>query len=77
MLLFMHVHVFQPRFRATLCQCPETAAERTEMAVAIGNRINDLRSVLQTTEAHSVTQLNEIAQELDVWQTKVRLQCGC
>lgn len=59
-------------FRATLYQCPETAAERQEMTVAIHNRINDLQSVLQTTEAHSVTQLNEIALELDTWQTKVR-----
>lgn len=67
---FMCLHVYS--FRATLYQCPETAAERQEMTVAIENRISDLQSVLQTTEAHSVTQLNEIALELDTWQTKVR-----
>ncbi len=60
------------RFRATLYQCPETAAERTQMVVQVQARISDLQSVLHTTEEHSVTQLTEIAQELDTWQTKVR-----
>ena len=58
-------------FRATLYQCPETAAERREMSVAVEQRIRDLYSVLQTMEQHSITQFNEIAQELDTWQMKV------
>ena len=58
-------------FRATLYQCPETAAERQEMAAAVSNRITDLQSVLQTTLDHSISQLEEIAQEIDVWQQKV------
>jgi len=41
------------------------------MTVAVANRIHDLQSVLKTTEDHSITQLAEIAQEIDVWQTKV------
>ena len=61
------------RFHATLYQCPETAPEREEMTVAVANRINDLQSVLRTTEDHSLTQLQEIGQEIDTWQTKVRL----
>lgn len=64
-------HPFSLRFHATLYQCPETANEREEMSVAVSNRINDLNSVLRTTEDHSVTQLQEIAQELDTWKTKV------
>ena len=58
-------------FRATLYQCPETATERQEMMAAVNNRIYDLQSVLKTTEDHSITQLTEVAQEIDVWQTKV------
>jgi len=41
------------------------------MTVAVANRIHDLQSVLKTTEDHSITQLAEIAQEIDIWQTKV------
>ena len=41
------------------------------MSAAVSNRINDLTSVLQTTEDHSVTQLQDIAMELDTWKTKV------
>ena len=58
-------------FRATLYQCPETAAERQEMSVAVSNRISDLQSVLQTTLDHSNSQLQEIAKEIDIWQQKV------
>ena len=71
LLLKMMLHFF--RFHATLYQCPETAPEREEMTVAVANRINDLQSVLRTTEDHSLTQLQEIGQEIDTWQTKV---CG-
>ena len=33
------------RFRATLYQCPESAAERYEMVESVVNRINDLETV--------------------------------
>ena len=65
------------RFHATLYQCPETAPEREEMTVAVANRINDLQSVLRTTEDHSLTQLQEIGQEINTWQTKVYHSGGC
>ena len=65
------------RFHATLYQCPETAPEREEMTVAVANRINDLQSVLRTTEDHSLTQLQEIGQEINTWQTKVCRSGGC
>jgi V-type H+-transporting ATPase subunit a len=58
-------------FRATLYQCPETPDERREMETAVSNRIVDLENVLQTTQDHSVTQLEEIGQQLDMWQQKV------
>lgn len=59
-------------FRATLYQCPETALERDEMQAAVTNRISDLQSVLHTTQQHSVTQLTDVAQDIDIWQTKVK-----
>jgi V-type H+-transporting ATPase subunit a len=59
-------------FRATLYQCPETSGEREQMTVAVSNRIRDLESVLHTTEEHSFTQLQEVAVDIDAWQTKVR-----
>ena len=58
------------RFRATLYQCPETSGEREQMTVAVSNRIRDLESVLHTTEQHSLTQLQEVALDIDSWQTK-------
>ena len=42
------------------------------MTVAVSNRIRDLESVLHTTEEHSLTQLNEVAMDIDSWQTKAR-----
>ena len=54
------------------------------MSGAVRNRVNDLNTVLKTTEDHSVTQLEEIAQEIDTWKTKVWVcvgvgvcVCGC
>ena len=58
-------------FRATLYQCPETTPERRKMMDAVGHRIGDLRSVLGTTEEHSMSQLSEIAKDLHIWETKV------
>jgi V-type H+-transporting ATPase subunit a len=59
-------------FRATLYQCPETAAERQKMQVAVSQRIEDLRSVLDTTQEHCKAQLGEIGKDLDMWQARVR-----
>ena len=59
------------RFRATLYQCPESAQERADMSAAVNNRIVDLQLVLQTTQDHSNTQLEDIAQEVDTWRQKV------
>lgn len=59
------------RFRATLYQCPETSGEREQMTVAVSNRIRDLESVLHTTEEHSFTQLQEVAVDIESWETKV------
>ena len=59
-------------FHATLYQCPEKASERQEMTRAVGQRISDLESVLETTEQHSVTQFTEIAKDLSIWETKVK-----
>ncbi|CAI8046850.1 V-type proton ATPase 116 kDa subunit a1 [Geodia barretti] len=42
------------------------------MSVAVSNRINDLMTVLRTTEDHSITQLQEIALELDTCRRKVK-----
>ena len=60
-------------FHATLYQCPETAAERDKMNVAVAQRIEDLQSVLQTSKEHCTSQLKEIAEDLDMWQMKVRI----
>ena len=49
----------------------ETAAERQEMTRAMANRIDDLESMLNTTEAHSMTQLSEVGKDLDIWEMKV------
>lgn len=43
------------------------------MTVAVSNRIRDLESVLHTTEQHSLTQLQEVALDIDSWETKASL----
>lgn len=58
-------------FRATLYECPPTAAKRREMSMAVSGRINDLTTVLQQTKDHSVTQLEEIAGQIETWKQKV------
>ena len=40
------------RFRATLYPCPETPAERREMAIGVMTRIEDLNTVLSQTQDH-------------------------
>ena len=37
--------LFPFRFRATLYPCPDTAAERREMAIGVTTRIEDLQTV--------------------------------
>ena len=37
--------LFPFRFRATLYPCPDTAAERQEMAIGVTTRIEDLQTV--------------------------------
>ncbi len=63
-------------FRATLYQCPETAEERQKMSMAVSQRMEDLTSVLDTTEEHYRSQMSAIGKDMDVWQTKVGLG-GC
>lgn len=65
------------RFQATLYQCPETSGEREQMTVAVSNRIRDLESVLHTTEEHSFTQLQEVAVDIESWETKVMSSLKC
>lgn len=43
-MLFMHIS----RFRASLYPCPETAAERREVAIGVETRIEDLQNVRST-----------------------------
>ncbi len=73
--IYVHVHTIFLRFRATLYQCPELADERAQMVGQVAARMSDLQSVLKTTQEHSITQLAEIAQDLDTWQTKVGKIC--
>ena len=42
------------------------------MTRAVGQRISDRESVLETTEQHSVTQFTEIAKDLSIRETKVK-----
>lgn len=37
--------MFLLSFRATLYPCPDSAAERREMAIGLGTRIEDLQTV--------------------------------
>jgi len=41
------------------------------MTQAVSQRIEDLRSVLETTEQHSVSQLTKVAKDLKKWETQV------
>ncbi len=59
-------------FRATLYQCPNTAAERQEITKAVNQRISEINNVLAKSEDQCKDQLNKIASELHKWRTKVR-----
>ena len=58
-------------FRATLYECPATAAKRREMALAITGRIDDLNMVLHQTQDHSLSQLEDIARQIEKWKQQV------
>jgi V-type H+-transporting ATPase subunit a len=58
-------------FRATLYDCPPTAAKRREVALAIIGRIDDLNMVLGQTQEHSLARLQEVAHQIDGWKQKV------
>lgn len=59
-------------FRATLYQCPDSVVERNEMVANVETRINDLETVLEQTREHSRMQLQEIAEDIDTWNTKIK-----
>ncbi|XP_077993119.1 V-type proton ATPase 116 kDa subunit a 1-like isoform X2 [Glandiceps talaboti] len=58
-------------FRATLYPCPETQAERREMAMGVMTRIEDLQTVLGQTQDHRHRVLASAAKNLKVWFIKV------
>ncbi|CAG0882372.1 unnamed protein product [Darwinula stevensoni] len=59
-------------FRATLYPCPETPAERREMAMGVMTRIEDLNTVLSQTQDHRHRVLVAAAKNLHNWWIKVR-----
>merc|ERR1712012_307985 len=59
-------------FRATLYPCPETPAERREMAIGVMTRIEDLNTVLGQTNDHRHRVLVAAAKNIKVWFIKVR-----
>ncbi|XP_052803903.1 V-type proton ATPase 116 kDa subunit a 1-like isoform X2 [Mya arenaria] len=59
-------------FRATLYPCPETQAERREMAIGVMTRIEDLNTVLGQTQDHRHRLLVAAAKNIKVWFIKVR-----
>ncbi|XP_070537100.1 V-type proton ATPase 116 kDa subunit a 1-like isoform X4 [Ptychodera flava] len=58
-------------FRATLYPCPETQAERREMAMGVMTRIEDLQTVLGQTQDHRHRVLASAAKNIKVWFIKV------
>ncbi|KAK2181481.1 hypothetical protein NP493_396g01015 [Ridgeia piscesae] len=58
-------------FRATLYPCPETPAERREMAIGVMTRIEDLNTVLGQTQDHRHRVLVAAAKNIKVWYIKV------
>lgn len=59
-------------FRATLYPCPETAAERREMAIGVNTRIEDLQTVLEETRDHRHRLLVTVAKNINQWFIKVK-----
>nr|XP_020656087.1 V-type proton ATPase 116 kDa subunit a [Pogona vitticeps] len=59
-------------FRATVYPCPESAAERREMATGVNTRIEDLNTVITQTESHRQSLLKEASANLWSWGIKVK-----
>ncbi|GAB6031884.1 hypothetical protein CHUAL_010280 [Chamberlinius hualienensis] len=59
-------------FRATLYPCPETPADRREMAIGVMNRIEDLTTVLGQTKDHRRRVLLAASKNIRNWFIKVR-----
>ena len=60
------------RYRAVLYPCPETPAERREMAIGVMSRIEDLKTVLGQTQDHRHRVLVAAAKNVRMWFTKAR-----
>ncbi|KAK7080088.1 Unc-32p [Halocaridina rubra] len=58
--------------RATMYPCPESHAERTEMAQGVKGRLDDLRTVLSQTTDHRRRVLEAAAKHMRTWFIKVR-----
>eukprot|EP00117_Sycon_ciliatum_P047223 scpid96574/ scgid33746/ V-type proton ATPase 116 kDa subunit a isoform 1; Clathrin-coated vesicle/synaptic vesicle proton pump 116 kDa subunit; Vacuolar adenosine triphosphatase subunit Ac116; Vacuolar proton pump subunit 1; Vacuolar proton translocating ATPase 116 kDa subunit a isoform 1 len=58
-------------FRATQYPCPDTAAERREMAMGVATRIEDLSTVLSQTLDHRYRVLQAVAKNFRAWSIKV------
>eukprot|EP00117_Sycon_ciliatum_P034312 scpid31509/ scgid26213/ V-type proton ATPase 116 kDa subunit a isoform 1; Clathrin-coated vesicle/synaptic vesicle proton pump 116 kDa subunit; Vacuolar adenosine triphosphatase subunit Ac116; Vacuolar proton pump subunit 1; Vacuolar proton translocating ATPase 116 kDa subunit a isoform 1 len=59
-------------FRATQYPCPDTPAERREMAMGVATRIEDLSTVLSQTLDHRYRVLQAIAKNINGWIVKVK-----
>jgi len=59
-------------FRATLYPCPETPAERREMAIGVMTRIEDLQAVINQTQEHRRRLLLTISKNINNWLIKVK-----
>ncbi|XP_065053830.1 V-type proton ATPase 116 kDa subunit a 1-like isoform X2 [Rhopilema esculentum] len=70
--LKMRVKKICEGFRATLYPCPESPAERREMAIGVMTRINDLQTVLTQTFDHRHRLLQTMAKNMNVWFIKVK-----
>lgn len=59
-------------FHATIYPCPETKAQRRELAMGVMTRIEDLNTVLSQTETHRFAVLSAISKSIRLWSIKVR-----
>ncbi|XP_015272703.1 PREDICTED: V-type proton ATPase 116 kDa subunit a isoform 4, partial [Gekko japonicus] len=59
-------------FRATVYPCPESAAERREMADGVNTRIEDLNTVITQTESLRRELLQQAFTNLWTWEIKVK-----
>ncbi|XP_065838972.1 V-type proton ATPase 116 kDa subunit a 1-like [Oscarella lobularis] len=59
-------------YRATLYPCPDSPAERREMAMGVATRIEDLKTVLGQTQDHRCRVLQTVSKSLRSWEVKVK-----